>query len=433
MQRYPVASCQFLKITAMYKKLVALLPLLVCFVLQSCLKDTLETTYTIMRPVYKDKSEVFAGIRSNAPADIRQPGKLFISGQYIFLNEIDKGIHVIDNSNPANPVIKAFINIPGNLDIAVRGTTLYADLYSELVILDISNPLQVRFVKNVPKVFPERDYTNGFVADSNKVIVDWIRKDTTVRSTMSCRNCGYLLYSGGPLAASSPYTGPALGGISTPGMAGSMARFALVNNYLYTVNNNKLNTFNISNSQDPLQTSSIQVGWRIETIYPFKNNLFIGSSTAVFIYDINTPATPVSKGQFNHGTVCDPVIADGNFAYSTLRTGNNCNGGLNQLDVINISNLSSPTLVRSYSLTNPFGLSKDNNILFICDGSAGLRVFDATNPSSIVEKKHISGMNAYDVIAFNGSLVMVAKDGLYQYSYTNADDVILKSKLSVKP
>ena len=68
-------------------------------------------------------------------------------GNYIFLNEVNKGVHIIDNSNPAKPSIKAFINIPGNVDIAVKGSTLYADLFADLVVVDISNPLDAAFKK----------------------------------------------------------------------------------------------------------------------------------------------------------------------------------------------------------------------------------------------------------------------------------------------
>jgi hypothetical protein len=154
----------------MKKNILSLLPLLFCFILQGCLKDKLTMTYTIARPVYKEKTEVYANIKSNAPAGIQQPGKIFIYRNYIFLNEVDKGIHIIDNSNPASPVAKAFINIPGNLDIAVKGNTLYADLYADLVVVDITNPLQANFIKYVSNVFPARNYTNGFMADSNRII-----------------------------------------------------------------------------------------------------------------------------------------------------------------------------------------------------------------------------------------------------------------------
>ena len=57
--------------------------------------------------------------------------------------KIDKGIHILDNTTPANPKNVAFIDIPGNMDLAVKGDILYADLYTDLVTLDISNPLKV--------------------------------------------------------------------------------------------------------------------------------------------------------------------------------------------------------------------------------------------------------------------------------------------------
>lgn len=413
----------------MSKKFIYLLPLLFCFIFQGCVKDKVMMTYTIWTPVYKDKAEVYANIKSNTPAAVKQPGKLFLYGNYIFLNEVDKGVHIIDNSNPASPLVKAFINIPGNVDIAVKGNTLYADLYSDLVVVDITDPLQARFVKYIPRIFPERSYVNGFIADSSRVIVDWKRKDTTVRLNTYpyCNRCEYAMLS----SSQSNNGGPMMNAAPVNGMAGSMARFAVVNNFLYTVNLQKLTSFNISSTMDPLQTSSKPIGWNIETIYPFQNKLFIGSATGIFIYDISNPSNPTAQGQFSHMRVCDPVIADANYAYSTLRSSTTCGGNINQLDVINISNINAPTLVKSYQLSSPYGLSKDNNILFVCDGEAGLRMFDATNPVAIVEKKRLTNVNAYDVIAYNGNLILVAKDGLYQYSYSAPDNLTLKSKLSV--
>ncbi|MCY7310762.1 MAG: hypothetical protein LH619_08285, partial [Chitinophagaceae bacterium] len=345
----------------MKKITLLLLPVTLCFILQGCLKDKLTKTYTILTPVYKEKSEVYANIKSNAPRSVESPGKIFMYGNYIFLNEVDKGVHIIDNSNPASPVMKAFINIPGNLDIAVKGNTMYADLYADMVVVDITNPLQASFVKHINKVFPDRQYTNGFVPDSNKIIVDWTKKDTTVDLNATCRRCMYDLR-----ALSSSQSGGTFstGAAATVGIAGSMARFSIVNNYLYAVNNSNLISFNIATANNPVRTATQSVGWNIETIYPFNNKLFIGSMTGMFIYDITNPATPVSQGQFSHARRCDPVIADGSYAYVTLRGGSACGGNTNQLDVVNISNLNSPTLAKTYLMDGPYGLTKDNNTLF---------------------------------------------------------------------
>lgn len=410
----------------MKKKIFLLLPILAAFIFQGCLKDKILHTYTILTPVYKEKAEVYANIKTNPAAEIINPGKIFLYGNFIFLNDIDKGVHIIDNSNPSSPVNKGFINIPGNLDIAVKGNTLYADLYTDLVVVDISNPADARYVKYIPKVFPNRNYTNGFMADSNKVIVDWTRKDTTMEIGNYCNRCNFLLSSSGsPLQGVGSFTGSGPVGVS-----GSMARFALVNNYLYTVNTSKLTSFDISVNNAPVQTASQQIGWNIETIFPFKNKLFIGSRTGMFIYDITNPASPQSQGQFAHMQSCDPVIADDQYAYVTLRAGNLCGDLQSQLDVINISNVLAPSLAKVYNLVNPYGLSKDGNTLFVCDGTDGLKVFDATNPLNLTLKQHLTGMETYDAIAMNGNLFLVAKDGLYQYDYSGSN-LNLKSKIPV--
>ncbi|MCY7311018.1 MAG: hypothetical protein LH619_09580, partial [Chitinophagaceae bacterium] len=290
------------------------------------------------------------------------------------------------------------------------------------------NPLQASFVKHINKVFPDRQYTNGFVPDSNMIIVDWTKKDTTVDLNAPCRRCMYDV-----IALSSSQSGGTFSNSAAPivGIAGSMARFSIVNNYLYAVNNSNLISFNIATANNPVRTATQSVGWDIETIYPFNNKLFIGSMTGMFIYDITNPATPVAQGQFSHARRCDPVIADGNYAYVTLRGGSACGGNTNQLDVVNISNLNLPTLAKTYLMDGPYGLTKDNNTLFICDGKAGLKMYDAANPLNIILKKTVANMETYDAIAFNGNLLVVAKDGLYQYGYSYPSTLDLKSKILV--
>ncbi|NJO25140.1 MAG: hypothetical protein HC867_04190 [Bacteroidia bacterium] len=127
----------------------------VALLAQSCLKDKITKTYPILVPIYKEKAEVYSNIKSNPAREVKAPGKIFLYGNYIFLNEVDKGVHVIDNSDPSIPVVKAFIDIPGNVDMAVKGNTLYADLYTDLVLVDISNPMQAQFIKYVRMFFPK--------------------------------------------------------------------------------------------------------------------------------------------------------------------------------------------------------------------------------------------------------------------------------------
>lgn len=399
-----------------------------------CVKDACHRTYTYtyFEPVYKTTAEVKANIKSNTPIEIQNPGKIYILGNYIFLNEIDKGIHIIDNSSPSSPVNKAFINIPGNMDIAVKGNILYADLYTDLVTIDISNPLNAVVKKYNEGVFPYRTYGN-FSADRSKIIVDWAKRDTTVTEDCFQNNRWMANSSVFFTADASMGGGGSKVSVSPVGIGGSMARFTLVDNRMYTVSFSDLNVFNITAPENPVFNNKVHINsWNIETIFPFKDKLFIGSQTGMFIYSINNPDNPALAGQFLHVVSCDPVIADDDYAYVTLRSGTTCRGAVsNQLDILKLGNYTNAQLLKTYSFTNPHGLSKDGNLLFICDGTAGLKVYNASDVMNLQLIKHIPSLETYDVIAYNNVALVVAKDGLYQYGYSNANNIHLLSKIEV--
>ncbi len=399
-----------------------------------CVKDTIKHTYTysFYQPVYKTTAEVKNNIKSNSPKQVENPGKIMLLGNYIFLNEIDKGIHVIDNSNPSSPQNIAFIDIPGNMDLAAKGNILYADLYTDLVTIDISNPRNVQVKKYNEGVFPYRAYGNGFYNDSTKVIVDWIKRDTTV--TENVGNDFPVVFDSNVYMnfSASQSSGSTKSSSSPIGKGGSMARFAIINNRIYTVSNTDLNVFNINVPANPVYTNKVNISnSTIETIFPFKDRLFIGSQNGMYVFNIYNPDNPSLAGQFSHVQSCDPVIADDDYAYVTLRTGSACFGAANQLEILELNSFTNPTLVKSYPFTNPHGLSKDGNLLFICDGSDGLKIFNAADVSNLKLIKQFSGLETYDVIAYNQIALLVAKDGLYQYDYSDVNNIHLFSKMII--
>lgn len=406
----------------------------VTMLFQSCVKDNCTSTYSYWEPVYRTHAEVRANIRNNPSKTIERPGKIYIRGNFIFLNEVDKGIHIIDNSNPAAPRNIAFIDIPGNMDMAVKGNMLYADFYSDLVAINISDPQHVAVTKFTENVFPERAWGNGFSPNPTAVIVDWVKKDTTVTTNCGGSNGIFGRWkSTDVLLLSSQSGGINNSAASSPfGIGGSMARFTIVNNHMYAVSESSLNIVSISNPAEPVFNNRVNIGWGIETIYPFNNRLFIGSTSGMFVYDIGNPTNPVKLSSFSHARSCDPVVADNNNAFVTLRSGTFCQGFNNQLDVLDITNISSPVLRKTYPMTNPHGLSKDGNTLIICDGKAGLKFYNATDVNNMTLLKTIGGIETYDVIAINGWALVVTKDGLYQYDYSSLTDIKLLSKLTIQ-
>lgn len=216
------------------------------------------------------------------------------------------------------------------------------------------------------------------------------------------------------------------------GQGGSMARFALAGDNLYAVTHQELIVFDAKDAAKPVEVGALSVGWGIETIFPYKNNLFIGSEQGMFIYDNTNPNRPKYKSEFRHIRSCDPVVVRDTLAFVTLRGGGRCGGASSQLDILNISDLENPKLIRSYPLTSPYGLGIDGNKLFICDGDDGLKLYDVEDPKDIMRTAHYRDINAYDVIPRSGVLMMIGQDGLYQYDYTVAGKPQLLSTIEVK-
>jgi hypothetical protein len=397
----------------------------------ACLKDRIRGTesYTIYTPVYTLKSTVRAAINGNPNQPVVQAGQIYIKGNFIYLNDVNAGIHIIDNSDPTHPVQTAFLNIPGNENIAIRGNILYADMYEDLLAIDITNPHQVKITGTLWGFFFGRYYGS----DSNSVVTSWIRKDTSF-STGTPEEQGYYGVPGTGLYTNSAVAVPAAANAAAAatGTAGSTATMTLIGDYLYAIpEQHSLGVVKVTDSSQPTKIQTTAGGYDLETIFPLQNDLLVGSKEGVFIYSIATPGQPVQLSEFEHGTACDPVIADQNYAYVTLHAGTNCGGVTNELDVLTAQNLSNAILLSTYPMISPSGLCKDGSLLFVCDGPV-VKVFNAALPTNLQLLSELNVSNSYDVIAADNLLMVVSKGGLYQYDYTDPTHIVQLSYLAVK-
>jgi hypothetical protein len=230
------------------------------------------------------------------------------------------------------------------------------------------------------------------------------------------------------------------GGDSVTGKGGSMARFAVKGDVLYTVSNSTLKVFNIEDAQNPKYTPErdVPVGFDIETIFPMDSMLFIGSRSGMYLYDISEPRFPVLLSSVSHLRSCDPVVAQENYAYVTLNTNSTGCGSVanNVLHVYDITYPSNPLLKKTVQLISPTGLGIDGTKLFVCD--RGLKVFNITDPLNIRQIDDLGDIDevdiraAYDVIPLDGLLILVAKEGLFQFDYSG-DKLQYISKIEIKP
>ncbi|MDQ3847107.1 MAG: hypothetical protein M3342_24290, partial [Bacteroidota bacterium] len=146
---------------------------------------------------------------------------------------------------------------------------------------------------------------------------------------------------------------------SPQGQGGSLARFTIAGSYLYAVDKQNLHVFDVSDPAAPVQKSTLPVGFEIETIFPFKDKLFIGSTSVVHIFSIDDPANPKKLSEAISPEVlrrCDPVVARDTVAYATLRTNGPCGGTQSILAVYDIKNISKPVQRAAVPVTEPYGL-----------------------------------------------------------------------------
>jgi hypothetical protein len=408
----------------------------------SCKDNCVQTvTYRGTEQIKVTLNELRSSVKTLPAQDLENPGKIYAKDNYLFINEVKKGIHIIDNSNPSSPKAISFIQILGNIDIAVKDNVMYADSYTDFVALDISNPKDVKEISRTNEVF-----TNGQVDGiwwnyntNDQTIYDARYKMITTTQEVACDPQPQYYYG---YAQASSFDSKSFGvAVASPtgtgtGVSGSTARFAIVNERLYAVTQSDMKLFNVKTPAKPTYDGALNLGFGIETIFPYKDKLFLGTSTGVQIWDNKNPQKPTYLSRLDHARACDPVVVENDIAYVTLRSVSNftrCGAAIaNQLDVIDVSNPASPILKKTYPMDNPYGLGIDNKKLFICEGAKGLKTFDANNILDIKQLQHFKDMNAYDVIPLNNTLMLIGTDGLYQYDYSNPSSLRLLSKIAVK-
>lgn len=209
---------------------------------------------------------------------------------------------------------------------------------------------------------------------------------------------------------------------SGTGTGGSMARFTVKGNYLYVIDSEYLQTYDISDSSNLNLKSRISIGGIMETIFPSEGLLFMGSTSGMYVYSLDDPAKPEYVSNYQHFTSCDPVIVNGKYAYVTLRSDQDnwsCSRNLNELQVIDISDIYNPFEAAAYTMINPKGLAMTGSTLFVCDG-LDLVMMDASDPLKMRElKRYEMDGTPYDVIARDSILTVSYSEGLMQYSYNN--------------
>lgn len=222
------------------------------------------------------------------------------------------------------------------------------------------------------------------------------------------------------------------GASASTGAGGSTARFTIAGNNLYVVDNTSLKTFDISNpAVAPVLKSTTDVGVNVETIFPYQDKLFIGSSFSMHIFSLVNPEKPTRLAQADYivRMSCDPVVAKDSTAYATLNATGPCGGGGSQLVVYNIKDITRPLLQRTLPLNGPYGLGISDSALYVCDGVTGLNIYNIRNTYNPQLLRTVTGEIFYDVIPYGNILICQVNTGIALYDISNRHQPVYLSRI----
>ena len=231
----------------------------------------------------------------------------------------------------------------------------------------------------------------------------------------------------------------------TTGTGGSTARMTISRNFLYAISGRDESTgddlvqlFDISTPTAPNPFAQVLLQRGLETLFPYNppgggDYLLVGAEDGVYVLDNTDVGNPRRIGTFEHARAEDPVVARNGYAYVTLRDAGFGVEGANTMSVVDVRDLERPTLVTRISMQGPRGLTiggADGNRVYVCDGRAGLKIFDISDPADPVFAGSEPDLDCLDVIAFDGRLHAITTDELVQYDAAT-DDLVELSRLGV--
>ena len=403
----------------------------------SCTEDTgtVTVTYQEATAIYGDMDEIRAMPLSEGARAISNAGKIFIGEDYVLIGEEGSGIHVVNNADRENPIRESFINIPGNREFYVSGNYIYAETYYDMVKIDISDPNQPILTARAENAIQEE-----FMDNQGNTLIGFNYQEKTIQ--LSDQDEFYdeiigdqLVYLdfGKNIIPNSAIPTSFAGNSSA--QSGTVNRITKNGDYVYVISNNNMMILNDTDGNFTIANKMHNIKDDMETIFPYDNNLFVGSRSSMTIYSLDSEIQPTRLYDFEHATSCDPVLPHNKVAYITLRTADfsECPGNINALVVLDINNLSNPKEVDEIAMNSPYGMTVIGDRLYVGEGLNGLKVFDVSLNDNPILQMHFTDIEAYDIIAdpTNSNIVFIAgPDGLMQFINGSADQLELKSTIA---
>jgi len=325
-------------------------------------------------------------------SQLNVPVNMSLQDTLLLVSDKATGVHVYDVTDPAAPVAKFVIPLPGNRGTAVKDDIVYAN--------DQQAFFAIRLEADTFTVVKQIDEWEPYPAP--------MPMDMVVDGGFGCSGCN----------ESDPVAVPSSGG----SVGSSFATFAVIDSFLYYFNGNDLVTMDISTPEDPVELSRNSMPWGVETLYPTDEFLFMGGNRGMYIYDRGDPAAPGLIGLVEHFRSCDPVVVSGDYAYVTLRGGNTCGQSRDAFLVVNIEDPADPVVVSETPVPTPYGLAIDHPMLYLSTGDNGFKLVNVAVPNTPAIVESWSGVPTKDFIWYGDILYVMSFSDvkIYDVSVVNS-------------
>ncbi|MBT9391818.1 hypothetical protein KLP40_01475 [Hymenobacter sp. NST-14] len=134
------------------------------------------------KPLLMARSQLEQAVAVLPPRELHNTGKIYFRDPYLLINEQYEGLHIIDNQDPSHPQPVAFLRIPGNVDVTMQGSMLYADSGSDLLTFDARDMQHPALLNRLREAVPELPMPqSGLVPDqyqaanrpADAVVIGW--------------------------------------------------------------------------------------------------------------------------------------------------------------------------------------------------------------------------------------------------------------------
>ena len=287
-----------------------------------------------------------------SPNEFYDISNIYLTDSLLLISDTFNGITVYSTAASDTPTLITSIPLNGARGMAVKNDIIYAGLWDRIGVYRLTDD-------------------GGYDSLHSITLSTWFEGDDIMevqryeyhRPFFSCSGC------------SAPMTADEMSGGGSTGTGGSYAVFAVIDRFLYYVDQSELIALDITDPAKPKELSRLYIDWSIETLYPMEEYLYIGGQMGMYVVDRHNGAQPKMIGSLQHFRACDPVVVRDTFAFVTLRSGSGCGGSENTLLTVSVANPINPKLLNEKGVVTPYGLAVQDSLLFVANGENGYTLF----------------------------------------------------------